>query len=156
LVIFALFRPSLFMDRIYPPFEVIDIQALASGELTPDPGQVVRFHVVRETPYGDRYKLFALETPEPSALQIQGPFGMTLGQDAEDRWIVDTIAFGGAAEQAGMDFDDVVTSIDAELTGRPPKELVYPFGLALLAIVFYSQWRRSRRPIAGAAGAEAS
>jgi TRAP transporter 4TM/12TM fusion protein len=155
-VILALFRPSIFMDRIYPPFEEIDPQALASGELTTAPGQVVRFHVVRETSYGDRFKLFALVTPEPSALQIQGPFGMTLGRDDKGRWIVDTIAFGGPAEQAGMDFDDVVTSMDVKRAGLPPKELVYPFGLALLALVFYSQWRRSRRPIAGAAGVEAS
>ncbi len=144
-VILALFRPSLFMDRIYPPFDEVDMQSFVGGEVTTEPGQVVRFHVVRETRYGDRFKLFALPTPEPSPLQIQGPFGLTLAQDEEGRWIVDTVLFGGAAEQVGMDFDDVVTAIDVAQSGLPPKELIYPFGLALLGLVFYSQWRRSRR-----------
>ena len=53
---------------------------LRQGGIPTDPGQIVRFHVVRETRYGDRFKLFALETPEPDRLQIQGPFGVTLGQ----------------------------------------------------------------------------
>ena len=154
LVIVALFRPGIFMDRIYPPFEPVDTQALADGTLTPEPGRIVRFHVTRETPYGDRFKLFALTTPEPSALQIQGPFGLTLGEDDQGRWIVDSFAFGGAAEQAGVDFDDLVTAIDMEVAGLPPKELVYPFGLALLGLVFYAQWRRARHERAEEEGAE--
>lgn len=152
-VIVALFRPSLFMDRIYPPFEPVDTQALADGTLAPKPGRIVRFHVTRETPYGDRFKLFALETPEPSTLQVQGPFGLTLAEDDQGRWIVDSFAFGGAAEQAGVDFDDVVTAIDMEVSGLPPKELVYPFGLALLGLVLLSQWRRSRQESEQAVGA---
>ena len=144
-VVFALFRPGFFMDRVYPPYEPVDPQSVVSGEFTPKLGQIVRFHVVRETPYGDRFKLFALQTPEPSPLQTQGPFGLTLTQDEQSRWIVDSFAFGGAAEQAGIDFDDVVTDIDAQVSDVPPKELVYPFGLALLGLIFWSQWRRSRR-----------
>ena len=154
-VILALFRPGFFMDRVYPPFRPVDAQSFASGEVATESGQVVRFHVVRETRYGDRFKLFALRTPEPGPLQTQGPFGLTLGQDEESRWIVDSFAFGGPAQQAGIDFNDVVTAIDVEVSGQPPKELVYPFGLALLGLVFYSQWRRSRRQPAGEASAEA-
>jgi TRAP transporter 4TM/12TM fusion protein len=152
-VILALFRPGLFMDRIYPPFEPWDTQRFVGGALTADPRQVVRFHVTRETEYGDRFKLFALQTPEPSSLQSLGQFGLTLIRDENDRWIVEGVAFGGAAEQAGMGFDDVVTAIDAEVSGLPPNELVYPFGLALLALVVFSQWRRSRREKAREAGA---
>jgi len=151
-VILALFRPSIFMDRVFPPFEPVDPAALLSGAFKPVPGEVVRFHIVRETPYGDRYKLFALITPEPSRLQTQGPFGLTLAEDKKDRWIVDKFAFGGPAEQAGVDFGDVVTSVDAEVRGLPPKELVYPFGLALLALVVFSQRRRLRREQSEAGG----
>jgi len=154
--IVALFRPGLFMDRIYPPFEPVDPQSFVDGELTTDPGQVVRFHVVRETGYGDRFKLFALETPEPGPMQIQGPFGLALGQDEGGRWVVDSAAFGGAANEAGMEFGDVVTDIDVGLSGLPPKELVYPFGVALLALVLYSHWRRSRRQPMGDADAAAA
>ncbi|WP_421726094.1 TRAP transporter permease [Bauldia sp.] len=144
-VILALFRPGLFMDQLYPPYRDVDVARFAAGEVTTDPGQVVRFHVVQESRYGERYKLFALPTPEPGGVQIQGPFGLTLGQDAEGRWIVDAVAFNGPAEKAGMTFDDIVTDIDVELTGLPPKELVYPFALVLLALVVLAQWRRRNR-----------
>ncbi len=131
LVVLALFRPGLFMDRLYPPFEPIAPQDFASGTVTPAPGQIVQFHITRHTNYGDRYKLFALQTPEPGGLQIQGPFGLTLAQQA-NRWVVRSAAFGGPAASAGIDFGDFVTGIDIERTGLPPKELVYPFGFLLL------------------------
>lgn len=154
-VIFALFRPSLFIDQVYPPFEAIQTSTFVNEGLIPESGRIVRFHVHRETPYGDRFKLFAIETPETGGFQPQGPFGVQLGQDIDGRWIVDNLAFDGPAEQKGMKFGDFVTAIDVELTGLPPKELVYPFGLLLLGLVFYSQWGRSRRQTIGALGTEA-
>jgi TRAP transporter 4TM/12TM fusion protein len=154
-VIFALFRPSLFIDQIYPPFEVVQTSAFVSGDFKPEPGRIVRFHVVRETPYGDRFKLFALVTPEPGGFRPQGPFGVQLGQDDDGRWIVKNLASVGPAKERGMEFNDIVTAIDAKLTGLPPKELVYPFGLLLLGLVFYSQRRRSLRQAGDALGSEA-
>jgi TRAP transporter 4TM/12TM fusion protein len=146
--ILMLFRPGFFMDRLFPPFEAVSAQTFVDGELTPEPGRIVRFHVVRETQYGDRFKLFALPTPEPGGLQIQGPFGLQLVQGADARWTVATVAFGGPAEQAGMTFDDVVTSVDVAVAGQPAKEWFYPLGLVLLGAVVLSQRRRSRRQAA--------
>ncbi len=139
-----LFRPGLFIDQIYPPFETVASKDFVSGEFTPQPGQIVRFHVVRETRYGDRFKLFALQTPEPGGLQIQGPFGLTLAPSDEGRYVVQAATFNGPAGTAGMMFGDIVTAIDVELTNLPPKELVYPFALLLLGIVVYSQRTRRR------------
>jgi len=150
--IVMLFRPGVFMDRIYPPFETVAPEAFLSGAFTPQPGQIVRFHVVRETRYGDRFKLFALRTPEAGGLQIQGPFGVSLDQANDGRWVVQSVAFNGPAEAAGMMFGDIVTGIDLELTGLPPKELVYPFALILLGVVVFSQSKRKRR--VGAAARE--
>ncbi len=53
-------------------------------------------------------------------------------------------AFDGPAEKAGLTFGDRITDIDVEQVDRPPKEIVYPFGLAVLALVLLSQWRRRR------------
>ena len=49
------------------------------------------------------------------------------------------------AEQAGIDWGDYVTGVDVEQTDLPPKELIYPAGLALLGLVFLSQLVRGRR-----------
>ena len=72
------------------------------------------------------------------------------------RHVVDNVAINGPAEQIGMKRFDIVTAVDAKLTGLPPKELVYPFGLFLLGLVFYSQRRRSLRQTDGALRTEAS
>jgi len=154
-VVLALFRPGLFMDRIYPPFAPLDPQQFAGGAVTMTPGQIVRFHVTRETNYGKRYKLFALKTPAPAGAQIQGPFGVRLARDNKRRFIAAAVMFGGPADKVGMKFGDVVTSVDVERSGLPPKELVYPFGFALLALVFFSQLARLRRQRANQAQASA-
>ena len=54
------------------------------------------------------------------------------------------LAFNGMAEQAGVDWGDYVTGVDVEQVGLPPKELIYPVGVAMLALVGLSQFRRRR------------
>ena len=44
-----------------------------------------------------------------------------------------------------MTFGDIVTGIDVEKTGLPPKELIYPLPVLLVLIVSLSQWRRRRQ-----------
>ena len=147
-VIVALFRPSLLMDRIYPPFAEVPPQSYASGELLPEPGQIIRFHVTRETPYGDRFKLFALQGAAAAPSQATDPLGLRLTQGADNRWRVAGLSFNGTADQAGMDFGDVVTAIEIERPGQPPKELVYPFGLLLFGFCLHraTPAERSEKP----------
>jgi len=154
-VIVALFRPSLILDRIYPPFDPVDTATFANGEFNPEPGRIVRFHVLRETPYGDRFKLFALVMPEPRAEGRKASLGLGLGQMSDGRWIVNNVSGVGPAREKKMQNGDIVTAIDARVTGLPPKELVYPFGLLLLGLVFYSQRSRSRRQAMDESGAVA-
>ena len=148
LACFMLFRPGFFMDRIAPPFEPVGLEAFVAGELGAEPGRHVRFHVTRETDYGERYKLFSFETPEgasPSASPAE-TFGLALEREEDGRHAVVDLAFNGMAERAGVDWGDYVTGVDVEQVGLPPKELVYPAGVALLALAGLSQYRRRRRP----------
>ena len=142
---FMLFRPGFFMDRVVPPFQPVEFQAFASGEFRPDPGRNVRLHVTRETPYGDRYKLFQLHTPEQPAATPGETFGIRLEPEPDGRHAVVDLAFDGIAERAGVDWGDYVTGVDFEQVDLPPKELIYPVGVALLALAGLSQLRRRRR-----------
>ena len=144
-VIIGLFRPDFVMDQISPAFEPIDLRAYIAGEALVEPGQTVRFHVLRETRYGDRYKLFAIVTPEPAPGQLNGPYAMTFGEDDQGRVIVATVGFGGAAEEIGIDFGDIVTEMDVEALGQPSKALVYPFAYLLLGLIILAQRPRMRR-----------
>ncbi len=142
---FMLFRPGFFMDHIAPPFEPVAYQSFASGEFMPEPGRQVRLHVTRETDYGERYKLFVMETPADQAATPAETFGVGLEREEDGRYAVVDLAWNGMAEQAGIDWGDYVTGVDVEQTDLPPKELIYPAGLALLGLVFLSQLVRGRR-----------
>ena len=140
-----LFRPGFFMDQIAPPFEPVEFEAFASGEFAPEPGRDVRLHVTRETDYGERFKLFRFETSEQPVAPSAETFGVRLEREADGRHAVVDLAFNGMAERAGVDRGDYVTGVDVEQVALPPKELVYPVGVALLALVGLSQlWRRRR------------
>ncbi len=142
---FMLFRPGFFMDHIAPPFEPVAFQSFVSSTFTPEPGRQVRLHVTRETDYGERYKLFVLETPMEQATTPAKTFGVGLEREEDGRYAVVDLAWNGMAEQAGIDWGDYVTGVDVEQTDLPPKELIYPAGLALLGLVFLSQLVRGRR-----------
>ena len=72
--------------------------------------------------------------------------GLELEKEGEG-FNVANLAFNGMAEKAKVEFGDIVTLVDVEQTGRPPKEVVYPIALAVLAALLGWQWmRRGRRP----------
>jgi hypothetical protein len=144
-VIIALFRPGFLMDFVYPEFATLDLDNFVAGEVSADPGYTVRFHVVRSTAYGDRFKLYRLATPDMASVGPETLYGVTLKPLDTGGYEVAELAFLGLAEQAGLELFDQVTEVDVEQVGLPPKELVYPFGLALLGAVIGLQLVRRRR-----------
>jgi C-terminal processing protease CtpA/Prc len=77
-------------------------------------------------------------------------YGVTIERTEDDRYAVAELQFNGLAEQAGLELGDYVTEVDVEQVGQPAKQLVYPFGLALLGLVIASQLVRRRRALATA------
>lgn len=141
----ALFRPGFFMDRLYPPFAPIALDKLVAGDLKVEAGRKLRLHVVRETPYGDRFRMFVLKTPETVGPVQQETYGVTLAHEPDGRYAVADLAVNGLAQRAGLDFGDYVTEVDIEQPGQPAKELIYPIGLLLLGLAVASQLVRRRR-----------
>ncbi|MCG8509922.1 MAG: TRAP transporter fused permease subunit, partial [Rhodospirillales bacterium] len=153
-VMVGLFRPDVILDRFYPAFVSLDVQKFVANEVSGTPGYDIRFHVVRETEYGDRFKLYRMPTPDMGASPDYGLYGAKLVPDGE-RFIVDDLTPGGLAETAGMDFGDYVTEISVEQGGRPAKEMIYPFMLVILGFVFLLQYPRLRRQRAESAATNA-
>ena len=152
-VIVCLFRPDFVLNQFSPDFASIgatSVQAAPSSVESPavEPGRKVRLHVVRGTNYGDRFKLFVI-TPPPGrpGQSLAQRLGLTLAPTEDAGFEVTNTAFMGPGEKAGLTFGDIITDIDIEQTGRPVKEIVYPLGLAALALVLLSQARRRRRTI---------
>ncbi len=153
-VIISLFRPGFVMDFFYPSFVPLDIGKFVSGEKASTPGLTLRLHIVRETDYGDRLKLYRIPTPDLTGPGQIEAFGMTLEADAEaGGFRVIEVLPKSLAEDAGVWVHDRIDELDVEQVGLPPKQLVYPFGLAVLGIVVLLQLARRRRDQEGGAAA---
>ncbi len=138
----AFFRPSFIMDRFYPAFAEASVQSVLKGETAIEKGRAFRLYVVRETDYGDRFKLFRMTSTGASGLT---PYGIELDAEKGGRYPVANVAFNSVGEKAGIrPYEDYLTLIDIEQPGRPAKEWIYLLGLAALGIVVLSQMRRAR------------
>ncbi len=153
-VVMMLFRPGIFMNLIYPDFATLELEKFVAGEVSAKQAYTVRFHIVRTTDYGDRFKLYRLATPDMPAAGPGDYYGVTFKAAGDGRYEVDELAFKGLAEQAGVEVGDTLTEVDVEQLGQPSKMWVYPIGLALLGLVLLSQrprWRRAKASEAAAA-----
>ena len=139
------FRPDFVMDQIHPKFEVLDMKPFIAGEARARPGYSIRMHVVRQTDYGDRFKLFRMATPEIKADTLDELYGITLMPEEDGRFRVTDLMPKGIAEQSGIEFDDLVKAVDVEVVGQPSKEWIYLIGFASLALVIGMQLRRRRQ-----------
>lgn len=142
IVIVGLFRPDFLLDRAYPAFASADIKRAVKGELAIDNGVTFRIHVVRETDYGDRFKLFLLKSSGTPGLYS---YGLELGKIKNGRYPVTNVAFNSVAAKAGIrPYEDYVTDIDVEQRGRPAKEWIYLLALLVLGLVVSTQLARRR------------
>jgi len=139
LVVVALFRPGLFMDRIYPPYEPLTVQELSTGV----DAEQVRLHITRETPYGDRFRLYVFQR-EGDAPLTWSALGMSVEATGAGNIRVSDPGFMSRAENAGVEIGDIITRADRSVPGQPAKELMFIPALLLLALVVAWQRRRLR------------
>ncbi len=153
LVVVALFRPGFFMDRIYPPYERLTIAEVSEGV----EAEQVRLHITRETPYGDRFRLYVFEREGDAPLTWEA-LGLSVEQAGEGNIRVTDPGFMTRAEDAGIEFGNIITRADRSVPGQPAKELMFIPALLLLALVVAWQRRRLRaqgQPTEAAAPASA-
>jgi TRAP-type uncharacterized transport system fused permease subunit len=144
LIAFTLFRPGFWWDEVYPPvinepaqkIEWLAEQVPANGHLmiqargmTIDGDEVTR--LIR----------LPLEEGSSGAERLENA-GLVLNIN-DDSVIVDLVAFGSAAQDAGFDFDWEILSIQVE-ADRPDKQWMYLPALLLLAALAWLQIRRRR------------
>jgi len=153
LIVVALFRPGFFMDRIYPPYTELSVQELSQGV----EAEQVRMHITRETPYGDRFRLYVFQR-EGDAPLTWSTLGMSVEQTDDGNIRVTDPGFMSRAENAGVEIGDIITRADRSVPGQPAKELMFIPALLLLALVVAWQRRRLRtegKPTEAAAAASA-
>lgn len=146
-VTFLLFRPGFIMDKFYPPLQEVEASKIyeVAGEL-PDKAQI-RVQVKGETLEGkavDKVVMLPVGDKGKGEDRLRDAAGLELREE-EGKLIIDNLVFGGVAEKQKLDFDWEIASVQIENEGRPAKQWIYPFALALLALVWFVQRARARR-----------
>lgn len=137
LITVCMFRPDFIMNRIYP--EYTSYQSNLTEVIQYEEDRKLRFHVVRYTDYGERYKMFAFPIEAQSSVSVYDVAGLELEKNDHDNLEVTNLTFMGPAEKIGMDYYDEVTRIEISSIDRPAKEYIYLLGLLTLILVYYSQ-----------------
>lgn len=145
-VVVSLFRPDFVLDRFSPAYADTPLSQIMNEGVAVKEGQKIRIYVTRETEYGDRFKLYTA-TADAASDNLLDAVGLTLGSESDARISVADITFNGPAEQLGITWGDYVTSIGLEQSGRPPKEIIYIFGILAYGMVIVMQRRRQRKPL---------
>ena len=92
--------------------------------------------------YGERYKLFVIKEKTFEKEFTLQDYGITLTKE-KNKTIVDTLKWNGQAKKMVFKWGDIISEFKIENANRPDKDIVYPFGLMLLLIFGYFNYRRN-------------
>ncbi|ARE39254.1 TRAP-type uncharacterized transport system, fused permease component [Rhodovulum sp. P5] len=142
LVAFTLFRPGYWMDMIAPPFETVPPAQIEQAMAEAQPGDDLRLTVSGLNMVGDPVTFTALlSVPEG---ETGGDRLLAAGVEYVDRdgkTIIDNVAYGSPAQEAGLDWDQEIVEVLAPVW-QPTKYLMYIPALLVLALVVWMQRRR--------------
>ncbi len=143
LVAFTMFRPGFWLDQVQPPYDAVPPSQLIAFADEAPPGQEIRLVVEGETIGGDfvsKVVPLGLGPGGDAEARLYDHAGFMVREE-DGRVLVDEVAFGGPAEQAGLDFDWEITSLQVP-ADRMPKELFWLPALLLLGLIYLLQRRR--------------
>ena len=144
---FILFQPGYFLNQFSPEFEQRPAADLFMIAEQAGDGQSLRVRLTGENLNGDlidaRFLLPLAEAGTDGETRLRDNAGIEFRQE-EGKVFIDGLAFGGPAEQLGIDWDWEVVEIE-QAADRPPKELFYIPALLLVACIYLLQIRRKAR-----------
>ncbi|WP_313223045.1 TRAP transporter permease [Stutzerimonas nitrititolerans] len=149
LVAFTLFRPGFWMDLAHDPYRDIPPTELAQALGSVDENSQLRVRIRGEDAVGDARE-FALLLPVPSGdsgeERLEKLGLMTYEEDG--RVLIDSVAFGSPAADAGLEFDQEILVVRAP-TDRWAKEWMWLPGFLVFGLVVWLQRRRASKQTRG-------
>jgi hypothetical protein len=141
----ALFRPELFRDRFFPPYDTLPPREVVRTVESLRPGEIMRLKIASDNGGAVRERYIALPVEEGNAAGRLAAAGLMVEIQGESLTVLD-IGLGSHAEKIGLNALDSHQILGIEAPRKqPPKFLFSLPGLLLLALVFFSQKRRKAR-----------
>ena len=141
-VAFSLFRPGFWMDMVHDPYQDIPPAQLAQALDGVEDGSSLRLRIRGEDAVGDPRE-FSLLLPVPDGAtgeeRLQ-KLGLNLYEE-DGKVLVDSVAFGSMAADAGLEFDQQILKVRAP-TDRWVKELMWIPAFVLFGLIVLLQRRR--------------
>jgi len=143
---FALFRPDYFMDRLYAPYTEVPAKEVftVAGRL-PQNERLVLVIEGTNVEGEDVRKTVAVQLAKPGEGRARlAEAGLTISAlGSEVR--VSAVKFGSRAKKSGFEQGFKIAAVKVP-TDRPSEHWMYIPGLALVALVWFLQGMRQRRP----------
>ncbi|WP_108482723.1 TRAP transporter permease [Oceaniglobus ichthyenteri] len=147
LIAFTLFRPGFWMDMVSAPYLEEAPAAITEAAADTDIGQTLRVRVAGLNDLGDPIEFVALVpiTAGATGAEKLENAGLTFREEG-DRMFIDDVAYGSAAAEAGLDWDQEVVRV-LKPVPQPSKYWMFIPALLLLGlIVFLQRGRNARAP----------
>jgi len=146
LIAFTLFRPGFWMDMVAAPFAEVAPTEIAAAALATPFGEDLRLRVAGLNDLGDPIEFVAIlnvgdEATGEERLENAGLIFRTEG----DAMFIDDVAYGSAAADAGLDWDQQVLRV-LQPVYQPTKYLMFIPALLLLGLIVFLQRGRANRP----------
>ena len=146
LVAFTLFRPGFWWDMIYPPLEQLDGAQISEVIEDLPEDHELRIRVTGMDMYGndvDTIRVLPLGAMADSGEERLANLGLANSTPEEGGLLINSVQFGSAARDIGLDFGWRIEYIEVE-TERPPREIMWIPAVLLIALVAFLQVRRRR------------
>ncbi len=146
LIAFTLFRPGFWMDMVSPPYQEANPASIVEAMGAAEPGSEMRVIVEGLDDVGDPITLTMIIKvgDEPTGQERLDAYGLEI-LEQDGKVIVDNAVFDSPAQNAGFDFDQVISKLLVPID-QPPKQLFYIPALGLLLVIYLLQ-RRRRTPM---------
>ncbi len=148
LIAFTLFRPGFWMDMISPPYEELAPAQLMAEADKLTPGTEIRLHIDGADDVGKPRSFVAVLPMGDGATGEERLMNTGLEVITEDdKLLVDNVAFGSAAQKAGLAFDQSIHGVLLPLD-QPRKEWLWLPAFLILALIIKLQRARLGRETA--------
>jgi TRAP transporter 4TM/12TM fusion protein len=147
LVAFTLFRPGFWMDMIYPPYAEEAPAEITQAAANTPAGSELRVRVSGMNDLGDPIEFVAIVPigeGDTGAAKLEAA-GLVFRTEG-DRMIIDDVAFGSAAAEAGLDWDQEVLRVLRPVDVPSKYWMFLPALLVLSLIVMLQRARASVTP----------
>ncbi len=144
LIAFTFFRPGFWMDMVAPPFENLAPAQIEEAAMGTEIGENLRLQVSGLNAVGDPVTFTALLPVGEGETGADRLFASGLEYAINgDEVVIDNVAFGSAAAEAGFDWDQRVERV-LKPVDQPTKYLMFLPAMLLLALVVFLQRGRAR------------